>query len=221
MLLNSLLTLVALPALALTHSLPAKTLRATPSWYMTGKRYLCDPVLEELVSIPAINGILGIAQVPKSPDKPETFVVVGSNATGLNQLIPGTFGAWTIEFHHRRHQAKVKVKKISDMSNQSTFLNGVVAIPGVSDAVLVSDSFSGLVGRLDLSSGMFDTSAFVFPEMAPISAKAFGVNGIKIRNNHLYFTNSNAVKIYRIAITAAGLPVKGPSHSLLPTYRRA
>ncbi|EGU73990.1 hypothetical protein FOPG_17621 [Fusarium oxysporum f. sp. conglutinans race 2 54008] len=240
MLLNALFALVTLPTLVLAHSLTAKTLGQLPlgTWlesvavrsngdllvtqlwpsaavYTISNPSAGDTALKELVSIPSIQGILGIAQVPKSPGKPETFVVVGSNATGLSQLIPGTFGAWTIEFQHRRHQAKVKVKKISDMSKESTFLNGVVAIPGVSDAVLVSDSFSGLVGRLDLCTGVFDTSAFVFPEMAPISAKAFGINGIKIRNNHLYFTNSNAVKIYRIAITAAGFPVKGSQPQLV------
>ncbi|KAF9765123.1 hypothetical protein IL306_002645 [Fusarium sp. DS 682] len=101
------------------------------------------------------------------------------------------------------------------MTKKSTFLNGVAAIPGRPDAVLVSDSLAGFVGRLDLSTGVFDDSAFVFPEMAPISAGAFGINGIKVRNNYLYFTNSNAVKIYRIQITAAGYPAKGAKPQLV------
>ncbi|KAF5671457.1 hypothetical protein FCIRC_8687 [Fusarium circinatum] len=101
------------------------------------------------------------------------------------------------------------------MTKKSAFLNGVAAIPGMSDAVLVSDSVAGFVGRLDLSTGVFDDSAFVFPEMAPIAAGAFGINGIKVRDNYLYFTNSNAVKIYRIVITPAGYPKKGARPQLV------
>ncbi|KAF4996691.1 hypothetical protein FGRMN_4349 [Fusarium graminum] len=101
------------------------------------------------------------------------------------------------------------------MSKRSAFLNGVVSIPGVSDAVLISDSVAGLVGRLDLSTGFFDTSAFVFQEMAPISEGAFGINGIKIRGGHLYWTNSNAAKIYRVAVTSHGFLVKGAKPQLV------
>ncbi|KAF5005045.1 hypothetical protein FDECE_8461 [Fusarium decemcellulare] len=240
MLLDSVITLIAFPALALTHSLTAKTLSQLPvgTWlenvairsngdllvtelwpsatvYTIPNPAVCGAGLEELVTIPSITGLLGIAEVPKSPGKPETFVVIGSKATALSHLTPGTFEAWALEFHYKRHQPKVKVRQISNMTKDSTFLNGVVALPGGSDAVLISDSVAGFVGRLDLFTGIFDTSTFVFPEMAPISAGAFGINGIKIRNSQLYFTNSNAVKIYRIAITGAGYPVKGAKPKLV------
>jgi hypothetical protein len=238
--LKSLVSLCFIPAFALSHSLPAKTigqlslgtwleniavrsngdLLVTELWPTASVYTITDPSscyegLKELVTIPSIQGILGIAELPSIPGKPETFVFVGSNATGLSQLIPGTFKAFAIEFYNRKNQGKVKVRKISDMTEKSTFLNGVEAIPGVPNAVLVSDSVKGFVGRLDTSTGIFDDAAFVFPEMAPIAANAFGINGIKIRNGYLYFSNSNAVKIYRTAITTAGYPAKGSKPQLV------
>ncbi|KAM0467939.1 hypothetical protein ACHAP7_011375 [Fusarium lateritium] len=240
MLFRSVLTFATFPAIALGHSLSAKTLDQLPlgTWleniivrsngdllmtqmwpsatvYTIPNPLTCDTGIEKLVTIPSIHGILGIDQVPLGPGKPETFVVVGSNSTDVGKLIPGTFGAWKLEFIHKRHQAKVKVTKISNMTKNSSFLNGVVAIPGVSDAVLVSDSALGVVGRLDLSTGIFDTSAFVFPEMAPIPGGSFGINGIKIHDGHLYWTNSNAATIYRVAITSKGFLVKGAKPQLV------
>ncbi|GKU06161.1 hypothetical protein FLAG1_09833 [Fusarium langsethiae] len=238
--LKSFFTLCLIPVFGLAHSLPAKTigqlslgtwleniavrsngdllvteLWPTASIYTVTNPASCSGGLKELVTIPSIQGILGITELPPIPGKPETFVFVGSNATGLSQLIPGTFKAFAVEFHREKNRAKVKVRKISDMTEKSTFLNGVEAIPGVPTAVLVSDSVKGFVGRLNTSSGVFDDAAFVFDEMAPIAANAFGINGIKIRHDYLYFSNSNAVKIYRIAITGAGFPVKGSKPQLV------
>ncbi|KAF6514359.1 hypothetical protein HZS61_005493 [Fusarium oxysporum f. sp. conglutinans] len=389
MLVPSVLSLIAFPAVALGSSFTAKTIGQLPlgTWlenvavrsngdllvtelwpsatvYTVVKPADCKSGLEELVTFPSITGLLGIAEVPKSPGKPETFIAVGSEATALSHLTPGTFEAWAIEFPNRRHQPKVKVRKISDMTKKSAFLNGVAAIPGRSDAVLVSDSVAGtLRGRLtgaqsrqvarqeqlrlttdqedDLErwilrqkklghapthaqvrtivrsvlarhgdhaplgrkwttrfverhpalktklgrrtdwervnaatpanikrlfdvyetvdwipperrynadeggimegqgvNGLVIGSSQESPNAVPVKtatseggvpyfgwrayrsdgfypADAFGINGIKVRDSYLYFTNSNAVKIYRIAITPAGYPKKGAKPQLV------
>ncbi|KAJ4129002.1 hypothetical protein NW768_007529 [Fusarium equiseti] len=236
MLFNCLITLIVIPALALSHSLPAKTisqlslgtwleniavrsngdLLVTQLWPTATIYKISHPPsdnkLNELVSFPSIQSLLGISELPPCLGKPETFVVVGSNATGRAELIPGTFKAFAVEFYGKR---RVRVRKVSDMTEKSMFLNGVVAIPSAPNAVLISDSVKGFVGRLDVSTGVFDDSAFTFPEMAPPAPNAFGINGIKIRQGHLYWSNSNAVKIYKTAITAAGYPVKGSKPQLV------
>ncbi|KAM5349664.1 hypothetical protein ACJ41O_006169 [Fusarium nematophilum] len=238
------LTATTLSALALSKSLPAATLdqlqlgtwleniavRAngdllvTQMWPSASIYTIRDPSdchnpLEELATITSIQSIYGIAPVPVTSryQRTETFVFVGSNSTAIGNPVAGTFGAWAIDFHPSKHGDKVKVRKISEMSKQSGFLNGVAAIPRRSDAVLVADSSNGLVGRLDLSSGFFDTSAFVFPEMAPTETATLpiGVNGIQVRDGYLYWTNSYAVSIYRLAITPAGLPAKGAKPELV------
>ncbi|KAF7542636.1 hypothetical protein G7Z17_g11399 [Cylindrodendrum hubeiense] len=170
--------------------------------------------LEQLVDLPAIQNIYGIAQVPTGPDS-ERYVVVGSNGTTIANPTVGTFSAWTIDLVRDSRCGKTKVKKVSSMFNDSRFLNGVTEIPGVSNAVLVGDSTNGNVGHLDLKTGKFDTSAFVFPEMDPTEAVPFGVNGIHIHNGYLYFTNSATVSIFRIAITPRGYPAKGAKVELV------
>lgn len=172
--------------------------------------------LEELVSIPAIQNIYGIAQLPGGGDS-EKYVVVGGNSSSLANPIVGSFSSWTVELKRDSRCDKVKVKKVSSMSKDSHFLNGVAEIPGVSSAVLICDSANGLVGYLDLKTGKFDTSAFVYPEMAPTedAALPIGINGIHIRNGYLYFTNSALVSIFRIAVTPRGLPAKGAKVELV------
>ncbi|KAK7427104.1 hypothetical protein QQZ08_006373 [Neonectria magnoliae] len=173
--------------------------------------------LEQIAAIPAIQNIYGLAQVPSRRGDAETYVVVGGNSTSLANPVAGTFSAWTVDLSCSRGKDEVTVRKFSDMDRHSAFLNGVAEIPGVASAVLVSDSTAGLVGRLDLSSGAFDTGAFVFPEMAPTADAALplGVNGIRIRHGFLYWTNSATVAIYRVAVTVRGLPAKGAKPELV------
>ncbi|KAF5671456.1 hypothetical protein FCIRC_8686 [Fusarium circinatum] len=107
MLFHSVLGLIAFPAVALGTSFTAKTIsqllrymvrERCPTVYTVINPADCKSGLEELVTFPSITGLLGIAEVPKSPGKPETFIVVGSEATALSHLTPGTFEAWAIEF---------------------------------------------------------------------------------------------------------------------------
>ncbi|KXH67425.1 hypothetical protein CSAL01_13699 [Colletotrichum salicis] len=97
------------------------------------------------------------------------------------------------------------------MSEQSAFLNGVASIPGVNNAVLVSDSTAGIFGYLNVTTGDFDTSAFVFQEMAapPGASSTIGGNGIHVRDSYLYCTNSFLVSLFRIPINVLGYPVPG------------
>ncbi|KAM0431351.1 hypothetical protein ACHAPT_005327 [Fusarium lateritium] len=223
-----LLSAVALSTVVLSASLPSTTLAqlelgtfleniavrpngdllVTKLWPSAAIYTIRDPSdghnpLEELVSISSIQSIYGLAQVPGT----ETFVFVGGNSTTPGASITGSFGVWAVDFEPRR--GGVKVRNISSMSPQSKFLNGVTGIPGVSNAVLVADSANGLIGRLDLTTGVFDTSAFRYPsEMNPVEGARLpiGVNGIQIRDGHLYWTNSFQACIYRIAITPLGFP---------------
>ncbi|EWZ38813.1 hypothetical protein FOCG_05203 [Fusarium oxysporum f. sp. radicis-lycopersici 26381] len=236
------LATVALPFCALAASLPAKTVAQNPNgtWleniavrpngdllvtqmhpsaivYTLRDPSTCQHTLEEVVSIPGIQNIYGITQLPSHKHNVENYVIVGGNSSSLGKTITGTYRAWSIQLQPSRYGLKVRAKKISDMSKESTFLNGVVPIPHRSDTVLVADSANGLVGRLDLVSGKFDTSAFVFPEMVPLddAELPIGVNGIRIHSGYLYFDNSYAASIYRIPMTSEGFPVKGATPELV------
>ncbi|KAM5519449.1 hypothetical protein FOXYSP1_17873 [Fusarium oxysporum f. sp. phaseoli] len=166
--------------------------------------------LQKLFSVTSIQSIYGLTQVKSSRRGTETFIFVGGNSTSPGDTITGSFGAWAVDFDLLNND--FQLRKVSDMGTDSRFLNGVTAIPGISDIVLVADSANGLVGRLNITTGIFDTSAFRYPlEMDPVEGARLpiGVNGIKIRGGHLYWTNSFQASIYRIAITPNGYPAKG------------
>ncbi|KAL6796312.1 hypothetical protein GGI42DRAFT_345138 [Trichoderma sp. SZMC 28013] len=165
--------------------------------------------LQLLANFTSVNSLGGITPVAVSSGL-ETYVVVGANTTGLSQPIPGTFSAWTVTFQPTERQ-HVRIDKVSDMSPNSIFLNGVISIPDVPHAVLVSDSAAGSVGYLDIQTGKFDPDAFVFPEMQPVPGGALplGIDGIRIHDGYLYWTNTFRVTIYRVALAASGYPATG------------
>ncbi|KAH7149558.1 hypothetical protein B0J13DRAFT_551799 [Dactylonectria estremocensis] len=242
MLVKSLLATTAFAVLGLAKSLPSKTLsqlslgawleniavrpngdllvtQLVPSAIVyTIKEPAKKPhTLEALVTIPAIQNIYGIAELPTGSRSTETWIVVGGNSTSLANPVEGSFSSWKIELQRDSRCGKTKVTKVSDMSSDSRFLNGVTEIPGVSGAVLISDSTNGIVGYLNLKTGKFDDEAFVFPELAPTEGAALpvGVNGIHIRNGYLYWTNSGSRSIFRVAITPGGRPAKGAKPELV------
>ncbi|KAM0081981.1 hypothetical protein ACKRZS_005858 [Fusarium odoratissimum] len=166
--------------------------------------------LQKLFSVPSIQSIYGLTQVKSSRRGTETFIFVGGNSTSPGNTITGSFGAWAVDFDLLNNV--FQLRKVGDMGTDSRFLNGVTALPGISDIVPVADSTNGLVGRLNITTGIFDTSAFRYPlEMDPVESARLpiGINGIKIRGGHLYWTNSFQASIYRIAITPNGYPAKG------------
>ncbi|KAK4062000.1 uncharacterized protein Triagg1_10163 [Trichoderma aggressivum f. europaeum] len=171
--------------------------------------------LELLANFTFVDSLGGITPVAV-PRGLETYVVVGANTTGLSQPIPGTFSAWTVTFQPTERQ-HVRIDKVSDMSPNSIFLNGVVSIPDVPHAVLVSDSAAGSVGHLDIQTGEFDPDAFVFPEMQPLPGSAFplGIDGIRIHDCHLYWTNAFQATIYRVALAASGYPALGATPEMV------
>ncbi|EXM12603.1 Six-bladed beta-propeller, TolB-like [Fusarium oxysporum f. sp. vasinfectum] len=208
------LAAAAFSSLALSKSLPWATLtqleHASAAIYTIRSPHTGHNSLQKLFSVPSIQSIYGLTQIKSSRRSTETFIFVGGNSTSPGHTITGSFGAWAVDFDLLNND--FQLRKTSDMGTDSRFLNRVTAIPGISDIVLVADSANGLVERLNITTGIFDTSAFRYPlEMVPVEGARLpiGVNGIKIRGGHLYWTNSFQASIYRIAITPNGYPAKG------------
>lgn len=162
-----------------------------------------DPIagrtqLEAVHEFTDITNILGITET-----LPDTFAVVGGNATANATGYAGTFSSWEVKFLN----GAAKTRKIADIPN-AMFLNGVVALPNAPNIVLIADSQFGLLFRLDTKRGMHEVVADR-PEFKPNAERfnktvGFGINGLKIRDGYLYFSNTNLVNIYRIRITENG-----------------
>ncbi|KAJ4402449.1 hypothetical protein N0V91_007162 [Didymella pomorum] len=170
----------------------------TPILYTVRNPSLPNATLESIYEFNTITNILGIAET-----RPDTFLIVGGNATANATGYVGTFSAWEVNFL----KDKTSVHKIVNVP-EAMFLNGVVALPKAPDVVLIADSQFGLLFRLDTRRGTYEIIADR-PEFKPQPERfnktvGFGINGVKIRDGFLYFSNTNLVNIYRVPITKDG-----------------
>lgn len=83
-------------------------------------------------------------------------------------------------------------------------LNGMAALPSNPGIVLSADSIIGRIVRVNTLTGKFDI-AFEDPLLGYGNGSVpLGANGLKIRGNHLYFTNSGQGFFARVPIDEAG-----------------
>lgn len=175
----------------------------TPVLYSVKNPASKSATLEAVYEFTSITNILGIAET-----EPDTFIIVGGNATANATGYAGTFSAWQVEFS----KSAVRAGKIANIPD-AMFLNGVVSLPSASHVVLIADSQYGLLFRMDSKSRTHETIADR-PEFKPDAQRfnatvGFGINGIRIKDGYLYFSNSNLVNIYRVAITKDGYIAQG------------
>ncbi|KAK8042038.1 quinoprotein amine dehydrogenase beta chain-like protein [Apiospora rasikravindrae] len=157
------------------------------------------------------EGLLGIAET-----KPDTFLVVESSLAGL----PNASAVFEVNFNNNNAQATPSTRLVANLT-EALVLNGAAALPGCDhDVVLVADSFLGQVFRVDTRTGHYDVPIKV-PEMKgnPNSNTSVGVNGVKVRNGYLYFSNSFTVSIYRLKITQDGSPAEGATVETVATVQ--
>lgn len=207
----------------------ANNLNADAGIYIIKKASTSRPQTKLLVDpkdLKNANAVLGIDRVNTGKDAEEVFAFVSGRTNGPGQYVPGSYGIWTATFPTKAgHKGKdcsdddedVKLKHISPGKETSGLLNGLTSVPGLPNVVLVADTV-GLVARVDLATGEFDDTAFVYPDemkAAPDAALPFGVNGVKVRDSHLYWSISSTSSIYRIPIGKDAYPVAGAKPELV------
>ncbi|KAK4158901.1 hypothetical protein QBC43DRAFT_328205 [Cladorrhinum sp. PSN259] len=143
-------------------------------------------------SLNETQSLLGIAETSN-----DVFVVVSAaNSTGL-------FVAWSVNL---KSKPGPHISKITELVG-AKLPNGVTNVPGCPEQVLIADSFAGLVWSLNTVTKSLQVAVQV-PEMVPpanITGRTpVGVNGIKMHDNYLYWTNSALATVYRIKIGAGG-----------------
>ncbi|EHK50803.1 hypothetical protein TRIATDRAFT_186794 [Trichoderma atroviride IMI 206040] len=137
-------------------------------------------------SFPNANACLGIAEVGH-----DIFAVnVGSlSAPGVGA--PGSWSVWTLDYNTANPSSNKPTSKNITAIPPAVFLNGLATLPTKPGVVLTGDSFLGQIFAVDIFNGHYNVAIDV-PDFKPNATAAlqFGVNGIKIHNGHLYFTNS-------------------------------
>ncbi|RDA95626.1 hypothetical protein CP533_1118 [Ophiocordyceps camponoti-saundersi (nom. inval.)] len=148
---------------------------------------------------PSISGLTGICEPSK-----DSFVVVGYRFAKVGDSAEGSAESYSVNFNNGAYNKGPLIRRIGKHPDM-VFPNGLAALPGVDDVVLVADSTLGLVWRLYLESGKTEVAIKV-PEMAlhPGTRLKIGVNGIKVINGYLWWSNSYVGEFYRVKIDKLG-----------------
>ncbi|KUJ23695.1 uncharacterized protein LY89DRAFT_679035 [Mollisia scopiformis] len=148
-------------------------------------------------TFPNATGLAGITETV-----PDTFAIVSATWDLVNtRAILGTIVVWTINLG----STPPIVHRIANVTNSTSF-NGIASIPESPNLILAADSAIGAIWRVDLLTGLYGI-AFSDPLFTPISTAQgsnLGINGLKIKDGYLHFTDS-AQGIYgRVEIDSLG-----------------
>ncbi|KAH7320281.1 hypothetical protein B0I35DRAFT_408961 [Stachybotrys elegans] len=150
-----------------------------------------DPSPRPLVSLPSTTGLSGIARLSE-----DIYAVTGGVHT-LFAFEPGSMRVFIVDVSSGRIRDIIGVPK-------TAMMNGLVALPNCRTTLLSADSLTGSILRIDLSTRRVDV-AFSDPLLNSTSAEVpLGVNGLRIRGQYLYFTNSGAGTFGRVPIDDRG-----------------
>ncbi|MCJ1376643.1 hypothetical protein MMC20_007886 [Loxospora ochrophaea] len=176
--------------------------------FSTPELYQIDPSTSSatlLASFPGVTGLRGIAEL-----EPDVFYVAGGNFSFANLTItPGSGAVWRVNLGNLYTTNLLPASAVTLVANfpSSYVLNGMTALPPSTSSglLLVADSYAGLVYRLNVRTGAISTalSGSLFAAPANVTGPN-GVNGIKIHEHHLYFTNTDQNSLNRVPISANG-----------------
>jgi len=169
-----------------------------------------------LNSFPGSTGLAGITEI-----KPNVYAVIAGNWSDvIFATTPGSYSVWEVDLTCYKNKGKdngVEVRKIADIP-QAGFLNGMIPLGAKKEEVLISDAYLGVIWKLDTKTGKYEV-ILDEPEMkdAPNPVAVLGVNGIKLRQDFLYFTCSTQEIFARVAINADGTKKLGRKVEILAT----
>ncbi|KAF2794541.1 hypothetical protein K505DRAFT_324682 [Melanomma pulvis-pyrius CBS 109.77] len=156
---------------------------------------------------PGADSLLGITEYA-----PDVFAVITSNYSLTTGATIGSSSVWSVDLTPcttatRKAGAGPLVRKIADLPTAQV-LNGAAALNP--HTVLLADSFAGTVVALDVRTGSYAT-ALDDESLKPTGTGPviIGVNGLKVRDGYLYYTNTlhgtfSRVKVHPVTGKAVG-----------------
>jgi hypothetical protein len=172
--------------------------------------YLIDPAKpDEAILVHTFSevGILsGITEV-----KDDVFYVSGGNfSLQTFQSEHGTYRVWEVDMKSFDTNSKAAIKEIVHVTG-SGLLNGLETLHSSENTILSGDSEVGCVWKVNVKDGKVEKLIEV-DEMKPPPPPEMqlGINGIKVRDGYLYWTNTAKKLFCRIAIDEDGNPHGDP-----------
>jgi hypothetical protein len=169
--------------------------------------YLVDPSTGSatlLHTFPSVDGVLGISQIGH-----DIFYVVGGNFSLQNLVFkPDSWTVFEVDIrgYDEHGVAGVTVKEVV-LIPEAVFFNGATRLDSASKMLLIADSYLGGVWEVDVETGAYKFGIDI-PEMKKTSVP-IGVNGIKVKDGYLYFSNTSQGKLSRVAIDVVTGAVSG------------
>ncbi|KAJ7286264.1 hypothetical protein C8J57DRAFT_1051377 [Mycena rebaudengoi] len=162
------------------------------------------PTLDPVFTFPNSTGLTGIVEF-----RPDVYAVVASqlNLTTVRAL-PDTVTIWSVDL---TSGAAPVVKKITSLPPlNDSLINGLSSIPGRPDLILASESVGGSVVEINTLTGA-SRIAIQDESMTPGNAETpfiLGINGLKVRDGVLFFTNTLRSTFSRVPLDLRGASVK-------------
>lgn len=160
------------------------------------------PRPNKLVTLPDGSSLFGITPL----DQGLYAVVSGIASPVPHHYLLGSFQVHVIDPFS---ETNVLVKSIPVPDTE--LLNGLTTLPEHPHVVLGADSSAGSILRIDTHTDEVAT-AFSSPALGfgDATGLQIGVNGVRIRDGHLYFTNSRLGTFSRLRIDEDGFPLGEP-----------
>ncbi|MCJ1460110.1 hypothetical protein MMC28_010489 [Mycoblastus sanguinarius] len=164
----------------------------------SGDLYTLDPFVQSpqakvIASLPGATGLCGIATV----DAMANIYAIGGGEHISFGWAPGSVATWVVQIKEDG-TSSVLARVPVDAT-----LNGMDSLPANRQIVLAVDSKGGRVMRINTQTLQVDV-AFDDPSLGPSPIFPLGVNGARVRDDYLYFTNSGQGTFARIPIDHNG-----------------
>jgi hypothetical protein len=174
------------------------TLLTTPELYLLSPSDPKDAVLVH--KFDEVSVLTGIIEV-----KEDVFYVAGGNfSLSTFSTEEGSYFVWEVDFNGFSKGSKANIKKIAHLAGVG-LPNGFELLSKEDGAILIADSTVGVVWKVNVNDGKVEKIVDV-DEMKPPAPPGLplGINGIKIRDGYLYWSNTGLQLFSRVKIDGQG-----------------
>ncbi|PVH81776.1 hypothetical protein DL98DRAFT_514435 [Cadophora sp. DSE1049] len=154
-----------------------------------------------IAEIPASTALTGITELEQ-----DVFYVVSLNLTGVT-AVPGSNAVWRVDMRRVRTAKDGTVSGAAQVTlvtklPDAQLLNGLSRLaPKDNSNVLISDSVSGSVTKLNVGTGKFEVVIQDDTMKISQSGLAIGINGIHTHGCDLFFVNLNQGLFAKVPIS--------------------
>jgi hypothetical protein len=154
-----------------------------------------------ITTIPFHTALSGITEL-----EPDIFYIGANNFTLYPPSVhPNASAVYRIDLSQYKPPTPLTPTLVADFP-VSGLLNGFTTLS--QQYIFIADAGLGVIWRLDVHTGE-KTAVIADPLMRVVDPQKepIGVNGIKIRDGYLYFSNTNQELLGRVPISATGQPL--------------